>query len=112
MPRPSLPCSAGSMLVLALIAPVVPQASAERERWNCAPTSTGRPKLKTQAGDVTPMKSLLLAAESHDSTLQEPGAPTSASSTAKAPPAANADCEMKDARKPANTADAIERLRI
>src|SRR5665647_2087799 len=88
MPSPNGWPSTGMRLALARSVPLVPQTPSSRERWSWPPSSSVMPSLTTQAGEVTAMKSLLAAADAHDSTLQSPGLPTSASSTTNAPPAA------------------------
>ena len=56
-------------------------APSERERLNCALSSSGLTKGTEQAGLTAPTKSLLLANEAHDSTLHAPASETSAVST-------------------------------
>ncbi len=65
----------------------MPQMPSARVRARVPPSSKGRKKLITQAGEVTNIWSPLPASESQDSTLHSPGLPISESSTPNAPAA-------------------------
>ena len=79
--KPHEPIELGTMLVLNLGLAAVPHSSSAWVRLNCALNSTGRPRSTTQEGATEAMRSRLLAEETQDLTLHEPGSDTSAVST-------------------------------
>jgi len=79
--RTNLPIALDIRFTLNLGVAAVSHSPPERERLNWALSSSGLTKGTEQAGLTAPMKSLLLANDAQDSTLQDPASETSTVST-------------------------------
>src|SRR4029077_21225472 len=100
--NPNFPVSGFTRVILAFGSKVVLHSPSARTRAASTPISTGRNSGTTQAGLETARRSVLLASEIHDSTLQAPTSSIAASSTANAPPAAGGwPDSIKTAARPA-----------
>src|SRR5262245_57840725 len=85
-PKPLGPFGSGIGTAFAVNEMTVSPSPAERKFTRFVPSSTGPPRLTTQAGLKMAMRSPLAANEPQDSVSQDPSLPISASSTKYAPP--------------------------